>query len=46
MAIRAAYASYKEIRLEIIMLGTHIQTAGLEQPTSRVRKTIGCTSRV
>ena len=29
MAIRAAYASYKEIRLEIIMLANHIQTAEL-----------------
>ena len=29
MPIRTAYASYKEIRLEIIMPGNHIQTAEL-----------------
>ena len=30
--IRAAYASYKEIRLEIIMPGNHIQMAEPSQP--------------
>jgi coenzyme PQQ precursor peptide PqqA len=40
MSIRAAYASHKEIRFEIIMAAEHVEVEGLARPTGLVESMV------